>query len=351
MVLLDLRKLLSFSSPTWDWIQVEVTSDCNAACIYCPRTVYKDCWENRHLPLESFKKLIPAFSETRHVHLQGWGEPFLHPDFFEMVAIAKRAGCRVGTTTNGMLLNKEKIERVVESKIDIVAFSLAGADEDNDRIRRGTSLAKVLEAMRTLGEEKERQRLETPVIHVAYMLFRSGIGKLRHLPGLLRGCGVSDVVISFLDFIPCEELQSEVIAPATKAEYEELRSCLEEVREEGRQHQLHVHHPLQSTEERKDGCTENVQECTENFQRAVCIASDGSVTPCVYTNLQVPGASFILDGKERPFKRMVFGNIRENSLSTIWREKTYSSFRNSFCKSALSPICLSCPKLMRRGDG
>ena len=347
MFALGFKRIFSLFSPGWDWIQVEVTSDCNAACIYCPRTLYKDRWANRHLPLETFKKLVPAFSETRHVHLQGWGEPFLHPDFFEMVAIAKGAGCRVGTTTNGMLLNRETIERVVESRIDIIAFSLAGTGDENDRIRKGTRLAKVLDAMQTLTEEKERQGVETPAIHVAYMLFQSGIGNLRNLPHLLEGCGVSDVVISFLDFIPCEELQSEVIAPATRAEHEELRSCLEEVREDGRLHQLHVHHPLEAMGERKEGCTQNVHGCTENVQRAVCIASDGSVSPCVYTNMQVPGACYMPQGEKRQYERMVFGNIQEKALRAIWQEKSYAAFRNSFQKGELSSHCVRCPKLGR----
>jgi MoaA/NifB/PqqE/SkfB family radical SAM enzyme len=337
---LGLKRVFSLLFSGWDWIQVEITSDCNAACIYCPRTLYKDRWLDRHLPLETFKKLGPAFSEVRHVHLQGWGEPFLHPDFFEMVAIAKGAGCRVGTTTNGMLLNREKIEKVVKSKIDIIAFSLAGTGEENDRIRKGTRLAKVVEAMRALSEEKQRRRVETPAIHVAYMLFQSGIENLRNLPHLLEGCGVSDVVISFLDFIPCEELQSEVIAPATKVEHEELRSCLEGVKEEGRLLHLHVHHPLESTGEIKAGCTENVQ-------RAVCIASDGSVSPCVYTNMQVPGACYVPQGEKREYERMVFGNIQEKTLKTIWQEKAYSAFRNSFHKGELSSHCVRCPKLGR----
>jgi MoaA/NifB/PqqE/SkfB family radical SAM enzyme len=163
---------------------------------------------------------------------------------------------------------------------------------------------------------------------------------LRDLPRLLEGCGVSDVVISFLDFIPCEELQSEVIAPATEAEHEELRSCLEQVKEEGRQHHLHVHHPLESIGERK-------KECTENVQRAVCIASDGSVSPCVYTNMQVPGACYVDQGEKRQYERMVFGNIQEKSLRKIWQEKGYAAFRNSFHKGELSSHCVRCPKLGR----
>jgi MoaA/NifB/PqqE/SkfB family radical SAM enzyme len=201
--------------------------------------------------------------------------------------------------------------------------------------------------MRTLNKERERERAETPAVHVAYMLLRSGIEKLRTLPDLLQGCGVSDVVISFLDFIPCEELQSEVIAPATTAEYEELRSCLEEVKEEGGRHHLQVHHPLESMGARKEGSTEKVLGCTENVQRAVCIASDGSVSPCVYTNMQVPGACYMPQREKRQYERMVFGNIREKSLRTIWQEKGYAAFRNSFHKRALSASCVGCPKLKR----
>ena len=91
--------------PRLDWIQVEVTSYCNAACVYCPHTVYQGHWASRHLPLTTFAKLLPALARARLVYLQGWGEPLLHPDFFNMVALAKQAGCRVGTTTNGMLLD------------------------------------------------------------------------------------------------------------------------------------------------------------------------------------------------------------------------------------------------------
>jgi MoaA/NifB/PqqE/SkfB family radical SAM enzyme len=56
------------------------------------------------------------------VHLQGWGEPLLHRQFFEIVARAKKAGCRVGTTTNGILLDRAEIGKLDESGIDIPRF-------------------------------------------------------------------------------------------------------------------------------------------------------------------------------------------------------------------------------------
>jgi sulfatase maturation enzyme AslB (radical SAM superfamily) len=196
-----LKDWLSFLLlPSLDWIQVEVSSYCNVACVYCPRTVYRDVWLNRYLPSETFKRLLPAFAKTRLVFLQGWGEPFFHPDFLAMAVMAKEAGCRVGTTNNGMLLNPEMARKLVECGMDVVAFSLAGVDEKNDVVRRETSMGKVLDATRTLHQAKERLGSTQPAIHIAYMLLRSRIRDVENLPLSLRGLGISQVVISPLDF-------------------------------------------------------------------------------------------------------------------------------------------------------
>jgi MoaA/NifB/PqqE/SkfB family radical SAM enzyme len=334
------ERILSLFQPKWDWIQVEVTTDCNAACIYCPRTVYRNSWEDRHLPFETFKKLRPVMGRTRHLHLQGWGEPLLHPDFFEMVAMGKAAGCQVGTTTNGMLFNKEGVERVVQSELDIVAFSLAGTGEENDGVRKGTSLNKVLEVMRSLRREMEKQGTTKPAIHVAYMLLRSGIVGLGNLPRLLEGSGVNDVVISFLDFVPSVELQDEVIAPRTAGERQKLRSLLEAVKAEGEKLSFKIHHPYESPSDGREACTENVL-------RALCVASDGSVTPCVYTNLQAHQVSYVLAGEKRAYERLIFGNMNERSLKEVWRQRTYRAFRRSFHTGQLAAPCRGCPKLRR----
>jgi MoaA/NifB/PqqE/SkfB family radical SAM enzyme len=333
-----IEKLVSLFAPTFDWIQVEVTSACNAACIYCPRTVHRNIWEDRHLPLEMFKKLRRAFADARHIHLQGWGEPFLHPEFFEMVAIAKTWAFQVGTTTNAMLFNEETVRKVIESGLDILAFSLAGTGESNDLIRKGTSLKKVLKAIGTLNREKERQGKTTPEIHVAYMLFRSGMGELDALPGLLEGLGVSQVVVSTLDFVPTEELRKEAVIPVTQEEYEEVRSVLDHLVEAGREKGLSVHYHLVSPDKRRGVCTENIQ-------KALCISADGAVTPCVYTNLRVSGTYFNLQGKKVSYERMVFGNIKEKDVKDIWKEKSYSAFRSSFCEGELVPTCQKCPKI------
>jgi MoaA/NifB/PqqE/SkfB family radical SAM enzyme len=323
-----------------DWVQVEVSTYCNASCIYCPRTVYHDTWLNRHMPLATFKKLLPAFAKTRLVFLQGWGEPFLNPNFFKMVSIAKDAGCRVGTTTNGMLLDDEKISRIVRSGVDVVAFSLAGTGDKNDTVRKGTRLENVLGTIRSLDRSKKGLGTTQPEIHIAYMLLRSGINDVAKLPRLLQGLGVSQVVITTLDFLPAIELADEAIIPDNEAEYNALRLRLEAVVTEGERYGLDIRYCLGLPGEQRQGCTENVQ-------RALFISADGAVSPCVFTNLPVSEASCIVDGVKRPCRRLTFGNINQQPLTSIWRQKNYAAFRNSFYTNRLFVTCRDCPKLYK----
>jgi MoaA/NifB/PqqE/SkfB family radical SAM enzyme len=328
----------SWLTPKKDWIQVEVTSFCNAACIYCPRTVYQHRWANRHLSLATFAKLLPSLARTRLVYLQGWGEPFLHPDFFRLVARAKQAGCRVGTTTNGMLLDSDVIRRLVESGIDLVAFSLAGTDEKNDAVRRGTSLKKVLAAIQALGRAKEELGSTTPAIHLAYMLLRSGLMDLEKLPVILQGVGVSQIVVSTLDFVPSKELEGEALRPADAGEYEDIRLRLQELARLGKKCGFNIHYQLQRPGSRRPTCTENVQQ-------ALVVSADGMVSPCVFTNLPVSGASYFKEGREYPYRQLFFGNVNERPLGDIWSRKAYESFRSSFNDGKLVPPCRECAKL------
>ena len=81
-----------------DWLQVEITTHCNSACRYCPHTVYSDIWQSRHMTAKTFERLLPTMANVDLVHLQGWGEPLLHPNFSDLVRRAKTTGCRMGTT-------------------------------------------------------------------------------------------------------------------------------------------------------------------------------------------------------------------------------------------------------------
>ena len=330
-----LRRIFSRSLPRLDWVQVETTSHCNAACIYCPYTVYRQYWLQRNLPLETYCKLLPVFSRTKLVHLQGWGEPFLNPHFFEMVRLAKEQGCQVGTTTNGTMVDRERLTRVVAIDLDIIAFSLAGTDQKNDKIRRGTSLEQILQAIEILRELKRERNTPRPEIHIAYMLLRSGLEDVINLPSLLQGLEVSQVIISTLDFVPNQELVKEAFSPP-HTEVDELRNLLESIVTDGERRGVPIHYQIPAREPQSI--------CTENVERSLFISSDGGVSPCVFTGLPISQAALLEDGRARPYIPLNFGNVNEESLSQIWWKRAYTSFRRSFSSGKFAQPCAACSK-------
>lgn len=153
------RQLDKISSPTLDWVQVEVTTYCNGACIYCPRSLTGNRWTNRKMPLDLFHNLIPYLKYTNMVYLQGWGEPLLNNDIFEMIRVCKDRGKLTGFTTNGMLLTEDTIRKLVDLELDIIGISLAGTTAPtHNKIRKGTDFKTIISSLELLSRIKAKKK-------------------------------------------------------------------------------------------------------------------------------------------------------------------------------------------------
>jgi MoaA/NifB/PqqE/SkfB family radical SAM enzyme len=274
-----------------------------------------------------------------------------------MVRHAKSAGCQVGMTTNGMLLDTDKLAGLVHSGVDMVAFSLAGCGETNDAVRKGTRLVQVLEAIRQLNRIKENERTARPVIHIAYMLLRSGLDEIEQLPSLLAGLGISQVVVSTLDLAPIPALNREALTPSSQDEYAGLRARLDRLAASGKQSGLEIRCQTVAFPFGDDALVPAEPDmaaflpvhrpaCTENVEWAAFISAGGDVSPCVYTNLPVTSPSGITEQMGRSYQPLIFGNIRERSLEDIWKSKAYRTFRRSHHSGLLEAPCQGCLKTM-----
>ena len=342
--------------PRLDWLQVEISTDCTATCCYCPRTVYKDRWLTRHMEESLYRRLLPVFKKTRLVHLQGWGDPFTHPQFFHFARLAKRAGCQVGTTSNGMLLNEQLCEQLVEERIDTIGLSLAGTGAENDAYRRGTRLDEVLSVAEHIGKLKQRTGADRPHVHIAYVLLKSGRSTVGRLPEVLQGRGIDQVVISVLDAVGSPALTPEVLSPEDHQEKEAVRQQLEVVVEDGRKIGLAIHYRLPAYPKKQEGnqphledtslcaCTAP-QACSENVQRAAFIGVTGEVSPCVFVNLPLTAPPLSPpDSMARPYRPLVFGTIATTRFEKIWHAQPYASFRKAHHAGVIPPECQTCTK-------
>lgn len=95
---------------------------------------------------------------------------------------------------------------MVGQGLDVIGFSLAGIDEQNDKIRKGTRINKVLECMEEIHRAKDKYSVDNPEIHIAYMLMRSGLEDLEKLPEFLGKTGAAQTVVSSLSYVVSPEM-------------------------------------------------------------------------------------------------------------------------------------------------
>ena len=349
-----LKKLTEMFAPLhFDCIQVEVSSVCNASCPYCVQACHKDQWKGGLMEIHTFERLKPDFNLANLVFLQGWGEPLLHPKFWQMVQMVKSSGSQVGFTTNGTRLDGEVLSKLLDSGVDTMGVSLAGIAPDiHERLRTGCDFGQLDEGLRQLKEMKQGHSGEGPSVNIAFMLLRSNWHELGQLPLLAAQWGVSQIVVSNLNLIGSEGMQEESLLTHPEL-WPEVAARLENTKQEASERGIALHYHMPDLENPCPLCTENV--LTTCF-----VSTQGDVSPCVMTNLSVRGGAAPLHYfKDQAYalENFTFGNINEMSLREIWNGKEARQFRAGFEKRLemkapglhyLAAPCQHCYKLLER---
>jgi len=340
------RRLNKICSPALDWVQVEVTTYCNGSCIYCPHTIMRHSWAQKHMPMELFCTLVPFLEYTDLVYLQGWGEPLLNDHLFGMLRICKNQGKRTGFTTNGMLLNEDMSRSLIDLDLDIIGISLAGTSaKTHDRIRKGTHFSKIISQVETLCKIKAEKNASRPNVHLAYLMIKSNFHELEEIISLAKRVEAKQVVASNLSLIVDPKLSAEAIFNDT-VHTDYYREILDEIRDKAAREDIifDYHGP---------GLDHASLRCRENVRRACVINVEGEVTPCVLTN-PVLSSYYIFNGESLPLTGMSFGNLWNESLTQIWNKEDYTRFRALFdpeikrepeqIRSEMPQRCLKCYK-------
>jgi MoaA/NifB/PqqE/SkfB family radical SAM enzyme len=315
-----------------DCLQVEVSTRCPGRCRYCPHTVMHEQWQGRDMGMATFARLWPLMRRSSRVHLQGWGEPLLNPAFFEMAALALKAGSAVSTTTCGLIMNEHLALQLVESGLDIIAFSLAGTSEATNVSRQGVTFERVCEAISLLQAVRRARQGVHLEIHLAYLMLASNMEAVRGLPALMQRLGVHAAVISTLDYVPSAELEPESFGRDEPEKLAAAASILQETASEIRRLGMECHWSLPDP-------SAPGRSCRENIARSLFVAADGSVSPCVYLNLPAGGAD--------P-RRRIFGNVLTRDPLAIWESEAFRRFREGLAAGDPHQSCLACVKRFER---
>ncbi len=298
---------------------------------------------------EVFLRIIEGvrnFTSPPTIFFGGLGEPLFHPQIIEMVAEAKRAGCRVELITNGTLLDVNVSKGLVEAGLDLLWVSLDGANSESYAdVRLGAALPQVIKNVESFHSLQRTIDGQKPEIGIAFVAMKRNIGEL---PAVLRLCTrlrASRILIS--NVLPyTEELCGQVLYSRVLSEIRNVPSpwvpSLDlpkiDANETTREALHYIRRGGYNLSYNGDYLGRGIDRCPFIESGVTAIAWDGNLSPCL--PLMHDHASF-LDERPRRSRRYVIGNLAEQSLDELWVLPDYVDFRRRVQEFDFSP-CATC---------
>ena len=122
------------------------------------------------------------------------GEPYLNPDFLEMVKYASQKKIYTATSTNAHYLNDENAKRTIESGLDRLIISIDGTTQAvYQQYRVGGQLNKVIEGARNIMKWKKSMKSKTPFVVFQFLVVRPNEHQVEDIKKLAAEIGVDDV--------------------------------------------------------------------------------------------------------------------------------------------------------------
>src|ERR1044072_5951200 len=176
-------------------ISFEPTTSCNLRCPECPSGLRAFTRPTGMLQKNFFKETIDQLSkELLYLVFYFQGEPYLNPDFLEMVKYAHDKGIYTATSTNAHYLTDEKAKRTVESGLDRLIISIDGTTQEvYKQYRVGGNLEKVLQGARNIVKWKKELKSKTPFVFFQFLVVKPNEHQIEDVKKLAKEIGVDEV--------------------------------------------------------------------------------------------------------------------------------------------------------------
>ncbi len=287
-------------------LMIEPTNECNLRCPLCPTGAGTLKRPKGYLAFELYERILAELDGAlERLMLYNYGEPFLHPRIFDLIALARRAEIHTRISTNGLVfLRARHADLLISSGLNHLRVSLDGVTDDTYRqYRIGGQLGRILEGVRLLQQRKRELERNKPAVELQFIAMRHNEHELPAVRQLAHELEVSLRVKT----VGLGDVKQ---GPARERWLPEQVS-LRRYRENGGQLVL-------------------IQEdrgrfvCDHPWHRLV-VNWDGQVTPCCYDR----------------HGRYAFGNAAEG-LRTVWNGERLRRFRQAIRSSSPPALCQRC---------
>ena len=287
-------------------IQIEITNRCNMDCPMCQR---EDLGiELEHMSWSHFTTVVDKLGQHEYITLTGWGEPFIHPRVFDMIAYCKERGHKVMVTSNGLFTKPSMVDDILNSAVDTVTFSIDSVN-GNETVTEGHSSNKVYENIEAVVKGRKPGTLGVRLQATLHMGCENDLYDVIRY-GARIGCDIINVGRLDRQFRPNLERPDSQQERFIFLKADEIaRSC--SIQLDWLQYSVSsgltrfVYRLLKKKLHRSG------QYCLKTFDYAY-ITREGDVTPCCL----LPNAKM--------------GNLLHGSLGSIWKNEKFDHFRENY---------------------
>lgn len=309
-------------------LDLHVTNRCTATCSYC-------CFSSNRkqlpeLSLDDIKILLLQAKElgAKHLHITG-GEPLLRNDIIDILNAACSLGYDVRLQTNGLLLNKSILSKLISAGLKSIMISFDSCYEEiNDQTRGAGMYKAALNAIDMILSTDLNLRVNSVLTKINYMYILDTIE-------FLYKKGIKDYSAFYFSPIGSGRKNSEIWIPPR--EYMNFWTDLSNKLYANPFDNMNIiiERGYIEWNKSKEIDTSNFTGCgggcMNTFQKRdyLIVRCDGNVYPCIMG----------IDG-------IALGNVLNNSLKNIYESPQWNNM-----KPKMSEYCNDCTNYELCGEG
>ncbi len=296
------KKSIHFGSPFS--LSIEPTTACNLGCPECPSGLKQFTRPTGKLDLELHKEMLNQVKKSVfYINYYFQGEPFLHPQFLDLIQEAKKARIYTATSTNAHFISKEKANEIVKSGLDRLIISIDGLTQETyEQYRVHGLLEKVIEGSKHLVEAKEQLNSKTPHLIFQFLAVKPNEHEIPAVFSLAKELGIDEVRIKTAQFYDFENGNSLMPQNEKYSRYKRTSSGKYKLKGNPGNH------------------------CWRMWSGSV-FTWDGKVVPCCFDK----------DAQH------TIGTLNAQSFQEIWNSKKYRDFRQAILSNRKEiDICSNC---------
>ncbi|MBS1597122.1 MAG: SPASM domain-containing protein [Bacteroidetes bacterium] len=286
-------------------VSFEPTTSCNLRCPECPSGLRAFTRPTGMMEKKLFSDMVDQLSkDLLYLIFYFQGEPYLNPDFLDMVKYASQKKIYTATSTNAHYLNDSNARRTVESGLDRLIISIDGTTQEvYQQYRVGGNLEKVLEGAKNIIKWKKELKSKTPFVFFQFLVVKPNEHQVEDIKKLAKEIGVDEVRFKTAQVYDYKNDPNQLIPVNKKfSRYKKDKSGEYEIKNDLDNHCWRLWH-------------------------SPVITWDGLVVPCCFDK----------DAQHQ------LGDLKGKSFKEIWSDKEYVRFRSNILQGRKNiDICSNC---------